>query len=124
MATMHTLFKSKISSCNYITKAGKPIYFNAGRFSTANAVDIAELKELVADGHPSIFIDPNENEIDFDIKDPLDFIKKKAVEEYLKAQKDAMNPNADRGTTVSEKLKGIANTKNIADATAGSASQT
>lgn len=104
------VFKSKIQSCNYVFKSGKQASFIAGKYLTDIDTEIEELEAEIKSGHPHIFIDANEKEVDTEKLDPLEEIKRKAIAEYLEAQKKAVDPSNDMGSTdQSGKLEGIAN---------------
>ena len=118
MATKNRFF-SRIPSCKYIFKNGKEAAFVGGIFDTDIPQEVAELEAEVAAGHPQIFIDPDQFVIDTAQIDPLAEIKRKAIEEYLAAQKAASDPANDRGTTEESKLN-VTSTADISGAAADS----
>jgi hypothetical protein len=98
MAIKH-VFCSRLSSCNYVLKDGKVVHFVAGRYYTDVKKEIDELTELCEGNHETFYVDPGQKEVDTETLDPLSYIKKKAVEEYIAAQAAAMKPTNDRGNT-------------------------
>lgn len=84
---MLKLFKSRTSSVQYVFKNGLMAHFVGGRYTTDKEAQIAELEEEIKLGHPTFYIDEKETEVDSTQLDPLEFIKKKAVAEYIAAQK-------------------------------------
>lgn len=77
------VFKSTISSCKYIFKSGKEASFINSEYYTDDDVEISELTKEINLKHPHIFRDENKLTVDTDNLDPLAYIKKKAIEEYL-----------------------------------------
>lgn len=80
-----SIFKSYIPSLNYLTKAGKALVFIEGKFMTDIKEEIKELEDEIKSGHPHLFIDPNEKEIDTTLQDK---IKQAQQEATLKAIAD------------------------------------
>ncbi len=109
------LFKSTIPSCQYITAAGKYLYFRDGRLATDDAGDIAELEAAIAAKHPHIYISKGEESITAEVyQDPLAAIKKKAIEEYLRDMGNSdKSAGAGAGITTSAALTNLkeSNTK-------------
>lgn len=93
------LFFSTFPSCSYVFRNGKPAHFIGGKYSTAIESEIKELEEEIAAGHPHLYINEQQRTISAADEDPIEQIKKKAIAEYLAAQKTAVNPEADRGNT-------------------------
>lgn len=78
------IFKSRISSINYVTKAGQTCPFVEGRYLTDVPEEIMELSELVASGkNAHIFIDENEHELDTSLQDAIKAAQAKAVIEVM-----------------------------------------
>lgn len=98
------VFFSHLKSCVYMFKNGKPAYFINGEYHTDVPTEIDELTLECDQGNPAYFINPEKKEIDTAITDPLEHIKKKAIEEYLASQAAAVNPTNDRGATETTKL--------------------
>lgn len=129
---MKRVFKSTFQSHIYLFGShkdstsinGKPAHFINFEYITDNPQEIIELEEQITVGHPHIYIDENRKEIAVNPEDPINVIRRKAVEDYLKAQMaDAVNPSNDRGETdQTAKLVGIGNTASVAPAAAGSVS--
>lgn len=124
---MHNLYKSRIPSCFYVFKNGKQGFFVDGRYNTGLSKEIEELDEEILSGHPHIYVDKDEAQVDTDALDPMEVVRKKAVADYIAAQKKVTDPTNDMGSTEqSGKLQGIANTHTIsagaADSSSGQAS--
>lgn len=118
------VFKCRIPSSKYIFSNGKEANFIGGKYATDVAAEIAALEEDIKLGHPHIYIDDSEKEIDTEQMDPIEQIKKKAIAEYLAAQSAALKPSNDRGTTEQGKLQGIGNSFSTAMLAVGSDSGT
>lgn len=131
MAIMQ-VFKSSIASVKYIFKNGKEAHFINGKFLTDIEDEIKQLRDEITSGHPHIYVDAKETEIDTEA-DPLAALKEKLREQLLQEiaekQAAALDPNNDMGNTgdaVKDKLTAmklnVATTRSIASAAAGSAS--
>lgn len=119
------VFKCTYENCSYFFSNGKKAAFIGGKYITDIPSEIAELEWEVANNHPNIKID--ENEYSVDITNPIEEIKRKAVEEYKAsmeiATKAAVDPKRDLGTSEkSDKLQGITSSSSISKAAAGSSS--
>lgn len=122
---MKRLFLCTIQSCKYHFKNGKEANFISGEYATDAAEEIEQLDAEVAAMHPHIYIDPKRKEVDASTLDPLEVIKRKAVEEYIAAQAAATDTSRDMGNTsaadiLAERLQGIATSANVAGAAAQS----
>lgn len=116
------VFRNTILNCRYTLKNGKDCIFYNGEFLTDNLGEIDELMEEIKSGHPFIFIDKNRLVVTKSDLDPLEQIKKKAIEEY-KAQVAAA-ANAQTESTSDQKFNfaSIATSANVGDAASGSTS--
>ena len=114
------VFKCRIPSCKYLFSNGKEANFIGGKYLTDLDIEISQLENEIKSGHPHIYVDAAEKEVDTEQMDPIEQIKKKAIAEYLAAQKAALDPNNDRGSTEAGKLQGIANSTTIAPLVDGS----
>ena len=108
--TLHQ-FKSYQSSCNFVDSTGRIAHFVSGRFTTNDPLFIKELTEQVELGHPVFYIDENEKTIDSDLLDPLEYIRRKAVADYLAQQ--ASRVGTDFGTTENAPNAGILTTAEL-----------
>lgn len=117
MSTLR-VFKSTIPSINYIFKNGKPAIFQVGVFRTDIEWEIKELEAEIAAGHPHIYIDEKEREIDSEMVDPMNALRAKIIAEFLEQQKKATDPNNDMGTSDQSPVK-PANSTDVAAAAAG-----
>lgn len=114
--THKNLFLSSLKNCKYLFKNGKEAHFISGEYLTDIKSEIDELEEEVKLKHPHIYTDLDKLTVDTTKLDPLEEIKKKAVEEYLAAQSKAV----DLGTTdTSSNLSGIGNTTDMSQAISG-----
>ena len=102
--TILSVFKSRLPALTYLFGNGKPAIFVHGVYRTANAGDIEVLKWEIAQGHPHIWIDPNEAEISSDMVDPMAFMRAKIIAEYLAKERAALDTSNDRGTSDASKL--------------------
>ena len=116
--TMLRVFKSTIPSINYIFKNGKPAIFQHGVFRTNVEWEIKELEQEIAAGHPHIYIDDKEREIDSEMVDPMNALRSRIIEEFLASQKRALDPTNDMGTSDQSPVK-PANSADVAAAAAG-----
>ena len=121
MPTMKKVFKSRIQSCRFLFKDGHEAAFVGGKFFTNVSGEIEELVTEIERGHPHIWIDASESEIDTDNLDPFAEIKRTAIADYLAAQEAAFQPSNDRGSSESQKLV-PASSASVAKASAGSTS--
>lgn len=112
------VFKSTIPSVNFIFANGKPAIFQQGVFRTEVDWEIAALEAEIKNGHPHIYIDEAEREIDSELVDPINALRARIISEYLAAQEAAVNPANDMGSTTQESLK-PANSQDVAAAAAG-----
>jgi len=125
MATL-SLFKCRIPSCQYFFSDGSRADFISGRYATADEYKIAELNKEIKAGHPHIYIDSKEAEVDAEQLDPLEVIKRKAIAEYI-AQQAARAGTNFGNTDQSSSKAGIMTTTDTtaseagADSTSGAA---
>lgn len=107
----------------YVFKKGEKANFIGGRYVTDIEAQIEELKEEIKSGNPTIYIDPNEMQVDSSELSPIETIKKKAIEEYLAQQAAATDKSNDMGNSEqSTKLTGMVTSSNVAATSAGSSS--
>jgi hypothetical protein len=116
--TMLRVFKGTMPSFNYIFGNGKPAIFVQGVYRTNVDWEIASLENEIKNGHPHIYIDPNETEIDSEMVDPMNVLRAKIIAEYVAAQAKATDPSNDGGTYTPQALK-PGNSQDVADAAAG-----
>jgi len=114
------VFKSQVQSIKYIFKNGKEAPFVFGKYYTDNATEIAELEQEIALGHPQIFIDSEEKEVDTEKMDPLSRLREKIIAEYLEEQAKQLDPSNDFGNTLPQSVK-PASSSDVAAASAGGA---
>lgn len=118
--TIATIFKASLPSVNYIFKNGKPAIFVAGKFATIVPAEIEELKAEIASGHPHIYIDEKEAEIDSSKIDPIQSLRAQIEAEIRAKMAEATALDNDRGTTEPEKLKPSSSTDVMEAASGGS----
>lgn len=121
--TIKKVFKSTQPSIQYCFKNGKIAAFANFEYATELESEIAELQaEIGEEGqgksrHPHLYVDPDKAEIDTEAMDPLEVIRKKAVEEYIKTQARAMNASKNVSSyDNSVGNKGMVTTATIAEA--------
>jgi hypothetical protein len=119
MATK-VLFKSHVPSIKMINLIGKELIFIAGRLVTENEEDIAFLREEIKKGQPHVF-EGETAEIDSVqlANDPLEGLKAKLRAELL-AEMNVDTAGTTAANPLVPQLKGLANSKTIADGAAGS----
>lgn len=118
--TMLRVYKSTMPSMSVILANGKPCIFVNGYYRTDNPMEIGTLDSEVKAGHPHIFIDPNEVEVDSTLVDPMAALRHKIIEEYKASQEVAAgDPNRDMGTSDQTTRLNVSTSKDIADAAAG-----
>lgn len=126
MSTLR-VYRSTIPSVNVIMPNGKPLIFQNGYFYTDNEQDIAYLDYEIKLGHPHIYINPDQVEIQSEDLDPVNALKKGVVakmtrEELVAAlqakEAEAINPANDLGKSDQSSVK-PASTQDIAPAAAG-----
>jgi hypothetical protein len=115
------LFKSRMSSCNYIFKNGKIAQFIRGEYTTNVAYEVAELEYEVSLGHPQIFINDQERVVAVDRNDPIAALRRKIIaeerERIMAEVRAATALDRDMGTSEQGKFK-PASTSDIAPLTA------
>jgi hypothetical protein len=120
---MMRVFKSSMGTLFYVLKNGKAAHFVGGKYLTDMEEEIKELESEIRNGHPHIYIDDKEKEIDVHA-DPLKGIKDLAVKEYLAEQArlsaEALN-KGNMGETEQGKLN-VANSTSVAAGASGSSS--
>ncbi len=125
MSTMKKLYKSHLPTCIYLFANGKPAYFIQGKYATDIETEVTALDAEVAYGHPHIYIDAAETEIDTKYVDPMEALREKIIADYKAQEAAAINPARDMGSTesvVAGKLKGIASSANVNMMASGSTS--
>ncbi len=65
------IFKSTLSHVNFVTKKGKTLVFKDSKYVTGDASEVLELEDEIKSGHPHIYIDDAEKEIDTTLEDTL-----------------------------------------------------
>lgn len=94
------IFKTTLPHIVYVTKKGKNLMFSNYKHVTDNRQDIAELEDEIKSGHPHLYIDAAEAEIDTTLQD-----------EIAKAQKDAaLKVMEEHAAKTSGAVAGQANT--------------
>jgi hypothetical protein len=114
------VFKCTIPSCNFLMPNGKPIIFVLGKYITDIEDEIALLTKEVLGGHPHIYIDKNETEVQAPANsNELLAGLRKQIEEQVRAEmQQATNPANNMGTNAQEPVK-PASTVDVAVAAAG-----
>lgn len=94
---MAKLFKSSIPNIFMILASGTKAEFANGIFFTTDEDDIAYLTKEVKRGHPHIYIDANEPEIDTDAVTPYEQLRKKIRQELMAEMQAAGDVSNQRG---------------------------
>jgi hypothetical protein len=119
--SIRKIFKSHLPSVNYFFSNGMQGAFMLGRFETDIPYQIQELTNEVKSGHPHIYIDQAEEEIDSEAPTPMELIR---AEAYAQAKADLLAAGAMSGkVSASDSGKfsdSVANTATIAEAASGS----
>jgi hypothetical protein len=104
---MLSIFKSRLARITYIYKDGSHAVFaprqgsSVGWYMTKDPNKIAELKGLHEEGHPHIYIDPKEYEIDEKLADPAVAMREQiATEERARIINLLGDPNQLRGAGI------------------------
>lgn len=119
------VYKCHIPSVNVILPSGKACVFVNGVFRTKDEGEIGFFEREIALGHPHIFIDPAEVEVDEALVDPFEAMKHKIIEQY-KAEMAAAagNPDRDMGNTDQNLKLNVGTTRDVAEAAAGGSGKT
>ena len=112
------IYKATLPSVNYIFKNGKPAIFVQGKYATSVSAEIDELDGEIALGHPHIFVDPNEAEIDSEALSPIEALTAKIRADLMAEMAKAVDPTNDMGTSDQSAVK-PASTSDIAVAAVG-----
>ncbi len=99
---MLRLYKSSILSCKMHTQSGKELNFVKGRYATGNEAEIKFLDAEVEAGHPHIYVDKGESEVDSVQVDPLTAIRAKAVADYIAEQEAKVGMDTGNTTQVNK----------------------
>lgn len=114
------IYKCHIQSVNVILPSGKICVFVNGVYRTKDEGEIGFFDREVASGHPHIYIDPNESEVDESLVDPMAALRHKIIEEYKAAVAAAAgDPNRPMGETDQNLKLNVGSTRDIAEAAAG-----
>lgn len=116
--SMAKIYKATLPSINYVFRNGKPAIFVQGKYATTVETEITELDDEIAKGHPHLYVDAAESEIDADAVNPLSALRAKIEAEIRAQMAAATNPMNDMGTSDEEKLK-PASSADVSDAAAG-----
>jgi hypothetical protein len=126
MSTLR-VYKATMPSVNFIMPNGKPVIFVNSVYYTDNEQEIATLDYEIKQGHPHIFIDSTQKEIESEDLNPMVALKKGVVaqmtrEELVAAlqakEAAAIDPSNDMGTSDQSSVK-PASTQDVAPAAAG-----
>lgn len=114
-------FKAHIKSCSFFTSTGMQVAFINGEHVTGNEQVIAELDAEVKNGHPHIYVDANDCEVDTEALTPLEIIRQEA---YAQAKADLlaqMTENKDFGNDNPNPFaQSLANSRTVSEVIDGS----
>lgn len=116
---MLRVYKCSFMSTSFLMPNGKPCIFVNGVYRTDSPAEIAHFDEMIANGHPHFYVDPNEREVDAALVDPMAAMRHRIIEEYKADQARASNPDNDMGTSDQTMKLNVATTRNIEEAAAG-----
>lgn len=119
------VFRSNLVTMRYVFKNGKvaPFLTKNGidsEYATNIKYEVAELDAEIEMQHPNISSKPEEIQLSIE---PIEALKKKHFEEFLALQAASLKKSNDAGYSEQGKLN-VANSNTIADAAAGSDSNT
>lgn len=115
-------FKSHILSCAYFTAAGLQVAFINGEYVTGNETVIAELEAEVKNGHPHIYIDPKDSEVDTEALTPIEIIRQEAYEQAKRDLMAIMTTNKDFGNDNPNPFaQSLANSRTVSEVIDGEA---
>lgn len=117
------IFKSTAPTVCYTFQCNhKKIQFMGGNYFTDIKEEIEELEKEVRLGHPMIYIDPNDCELDTDAEAKrIQKIKEDAVAEFIAKEAENKAGTADRGTSIASPVKPMGTDK-LGSIVAGSTS--
>lgn len=98
--TLLRVFKCSLPSTNYVFKNGKPAVFQNNRFCTANPAEILELQTEIDAGHPHLYVDPNEEQIEARLVNPVEAMKDRIIQEYLAEQAKQTNAESNLSESI------------------------
>lgn len=109
---MLKVYKCSMNSCKTFTPAGKCIEFISGRHVTDDEDVVEYMEAQIKAKHPLFYVDANEKEVDGEKLDPLEMVRRKAVEDYIKQQ--AAKVGMDAGNSTGDAKAGIATSETVA----------
>lgn len=113
------IYKSRLMSVNVVLASGKICSFVNGYYRTKNESEIGTFDAEIANGHPHIYIDPHESEVDESLVDPMAALRHKIIEEYKASMAAATNPDNDMGSSDQSGKINAATSRDVAEAAAG-----
>lgn len=114
------VFKCHLQSANVVLPSGKFCVFVNGVYRTKDEGEITFFEREVVTGHPHLYIDPNESEVDETLVDPMAMLRHKIIEEYKASMAAAAgDQNRDMGTSDQTQKLNVANSQNVQEAAAG-----
>ena len=122
MSTLQ-LFKCHLPSCQFIFPKGKAATFVNGRYATDIQEEIDCLKYEISLGHPHIYIDAAEAEVDSEKQDPMSILVARIREEERQKLIKASLERPDFGETGVQKVN-AASSEDIAAITVGTGNLT
>jgi hypothetical protein len=113
-------FKAHIKSCSYFSSKGMQVAFINGEFITGNEDLITELEAEVKNGHPHIYVDANDAEVDTEALSPLEVIRQQAYEQAKEDLLRQMMENRDFGNHAPNPFaQSLANSGTVSEAVDG-----
>lgn len=96
--SLKNIYKSRLLSSVFVTRMGKALHFIEGKHITDVQEDIAELEMEIKRGHPHIYVDPAEAQIDTALQDAIAQATREAA---LKVIADFNSKKGEQGGNVS-----------------------
>lgn len=117
------LYWATMPFLNYVFKKGKMAVFKHHRYATDNPVEIAELDEEIAAGHPQIYVKEDQKYLTAEMEDPMKALRAKFFAEFQAQQAAFVDPKNDMGTSKQDQIRPQSTTDIAAVAAGGDATQ-
>lgn len=119
--TIRSVFKSHLPSVNFFFANGQQAAFMLGRFETSNPDQIYQLDNEIRHGHPHIYVDPTDKEVDTEAPTPMELIRAEALAQARAELAAAGSMSMKVSTSDSGEFRNsVTNTSTIAEGAAAS----
>lgn len=109
--TIARAFRSNSPFINYALSTGEIVKFVNSLFYTTNERIANELEKVANDGHPDIYIDPNEKEVDTDALTPEAQMEKRIRAKIMAEMAEATRKDRDLGNYSYDSTAGMVTTQ-------------